>query len=279
MSLRIIYGRAGTGKSEAIYQEIQEKIQNHSKHPITIITPEQFSFTAEQKLLATSPSHSVIQAEVVTFARMAYRILNEVGGKTKTHLSSSGRAMLIDYILLTQKEKFSFLGKSDENVEMMARQLTELKKHMVTSEKLEEVIANTQEEYLKRKLQDITKLYESYIEKIQSNYIDENDGLTILATQLEESTQFQNHDIYIDEFGDEEINKGPKYFILTAIIVEKTKDLEVSKVVDKIKDKLYIKNNNLLSYGLKLVPSNSKATELYVLIKYLNKEKSELSPD
>ncbi|HIT38330.1 MAG TPA: DUF3800 domain-containing protein [Candidatus Onthousia faecipullorum] len=89
----------------------------------------------------------------------------------------------------------------------------------------------------------------------------------------------KEYNIYIDEFGDEEINKGPKYFILTAIIVEKTKDLEVSKVVDKIKDKLYIKNNNLLSYGLKLVPSNSKATELYVLIKYLNKEKSELSPD
>ena len=200
MSLRIIYGTAGTGKSEAIFQEIQEKIKSHSKYPITIITPEQFSFTAEQKLLDTSPSHSIIQAEVVTFARMAYRILNEVGGKTKTHLSSSGRAILIDYILLTQKERFSFLGKSDENVEMMARQLTELKKHMVTSEKLEEVIANTQEEYLKRKLQDITKLYESYIEKIQSNYIDENDGLTILATQLEESTQFQNHDIYIDEF-------------------------------------------------------------------------------
>lgn len=49
--------------------------------------------------------------------------------------------------------------------------------------------------------------------------------------------------------------------------------------INKIKDKLYIKNNNLLSYGLKLVPSNSKATELYNLIEYLNKEKSELSPD
>ena len=52
-----------------------------------------------------------------------------------------------------------------------------------------------------------------------------------------------------------------------------------NEYINKIKDKLYIKNNNLLSYGLKLVPSNSKATELYNLIEYLNKEKSELSPD
>ena len=49
--------------------------------------------------------------------------------------------------------------------------------------------------------------------------------------------------------------------------------------INKVKNKLYIKNNNLLSYGLKLVPSNSKAIELYNLIEYLNKEKSELSPD
>lgn len=39
----------------------------------------------------------------------------------------------------------------------------------------------------------------------------------------------------------------------------------------KIKNKLYCKNNNLLSYGLKLVPSNSEATELIKLVDYLQK--------
>ena len=61
----------------------------------------------------------------------------------------------------------------------------------------------------------------------------------------------KEYNVYIDESGDEGINKGSKYFILTAIIVEKTKDLETSRVVDKIKDKLYIKNNNLLSFLIK----------------------------
>lgn len=51
MSLRIIYGRAGTGKSTYCF----EKIKELSKHKQTsyMITPEQFSFTAEQKLLQT----------------------------------------------------------------------------------------------------------------------------------------------------------------------------------------------------------------------------------
>ena len=40
--------------------------------------------------------------------------------------------------------------------------------------------------------------------------------------------------------GDEGIKRGSKYFILTAILVEKNKDLSISKCVDKIKDEIEI---------------------------------------
>ena len=46
------------------------------------------------------------------------------------------------------------------------------------------------------------------------------------------------YNVYIDESGDEGINKGSKYFILTAIIVKKENDLEISKSVDLIKQNL-----------------------------------------
>ena len=72
MSFRIVYGRAGTGKSEYCYREIVQKIKNKNK--ILIITPEQFSFTAEKKLMENKKS--VINAEVITFNRMAYREQN-----------------------------------------------------------------------------------------------------------------------------------------------------------------------------------------------------------
>ena len=200
MSLQIIYGTAGTGKTSYLFQEIQTKVELHTNYPIKIITPEQFSFTAEKQLLATSPNKSMLVAEVITFARMAYRILNEVGGKTRMHLSSAGRSMLIDYILLTKKNDFAFLGSSDENVEMIARQLTELKKHQVSVEDLKEVIQKTEDKYLKTKLQEVVGIYDIYSKEIENNYIDENDGLTLLAQKIEQSQEFQNCDIYIDEF-------------------------------------------------------------------------------
>lgn len=200
MSIQIVYGTSGTGKSTYIFNQINEQIKQKSPYKIKVITPEQFSYTAEHKLLETSSSQSMISAEVITFARMAYRILGEVGKKTRINLSGSGKAMLIDHILLTENNKFSFLGKLDENVEMISRQLTELKKHQVQLDTLKEVTKNTQDKYLQKKLEDITNLYDLYNNSIQNQYIDENDGLTLLAEELEESNEFKNCDIYIDEF-------------------------------------------------------------------------------
>ena len=52
MSLRIIYGRTGTGKSQFCFDEIKERIEKEKK--IYIITPEQFSFTSEKKIIKQS---------------------------------------------------------------------------------------------------------------------------------------------------------------------------------------------------------------------------------
>lgn len=73
MSLRLIYGRSGTGKSSYMYQEIKNRINKEKK--IYIITPEQFSFTAERKLMDSIGTGCVINAEVLTFGRMAYRVI------------------------------------------------------------------------------------------------------------------------------------------------------------------------------------------------------------
>ena len=49
MSMRIIYGRSGTGKTSYIFDELSKNINNGRKK--YIITPEQFSFSAEKELL------------------------------------------------------------------------------------------------------------------------------------------------------------------------------------------------------------------------------------
>lgn len=200
MSLRLICGRAGTGKSDFCFEQIKENIKNKNKNKIYMITPEQYSFTAEQKLLDKLEVGSSTQAEVLTFARMAYRVLSEVGGLTKQNLSKEGKAMLLYHILEKEKANLTFLGKSKQNIELIETQLTELKKHTISVSMLKKVLSSLQSRYLQEKLKDIIVIYEKQEELLEGTYIEENDRLEILARQLGDTNLFENAIFYIDEF-------------------------------------------------------------------------------
>ncbi len=197
MSLRIIYGRTGTGKSTFCFNEIKTKINRNNK--IYIITPEQYSLTQEQKLLESLKKNAVIDAEVLTFNRMAYRVMQEVGIH-RTNLSKTGKSMLIYYILSQNKKDLTLLNKSDENIQTALSTIKELKKHNITVDALQQTIEKTSDQYLKFKLKDIYNIYKNYQETIKSNYIDEEDTLSILSQELDKTNMFKNTIIYIDEF-------------------------------------------------------------------------------
>lgn len=198
MSMQFVYGRSGSGKSAYIYNEIKEKINTGSK--IYIITPEQFSFTAEKKLIDITNGAS-INAEVLSFERMAHRIFNEVSGSIDTNLSESGKAIMLYNILDTKKKDLKFLGNSDENIDLISRQITELKKHNISTEMLSNFIDGIKDnQYLKTKLEDISLIYTEFNKIIENSYIDENDILTILAEKISKSESLKKSIIYIDEF-------------------------------------------------------------------------------
>ena len=199
MSLKIIYGKSGTGKSTYIFNEIAEKIKKGNRK-IYIITPEQFSFTAEKKLLDSINTNSVVLAEVLTFNRMAYRVIKETGNSNLKNLSQTGKSMLIYSNLSKEKNNLNFIGKSLENVNLVEAQITEFKKHGITVEKLEQTIENLEDKYLKSKLKDMLLVYKDYTETIDKKYIDENDNLSILIDRIDFIRDFDNVDIYIDEF-------------------------------------------------------------------------------
>lgn len=198
MGLRIIYGKPGSGKSTYCFQEIANILETKKK--IYMITPEQFSFTAEEKLMKTVKKHAVLTAEVITLSRMAYRVLEETGGSSKIYLSKQGKSMLIYSILSQNKKELKFLGKSDENVDLAMNAITEFKKHAITPEDLKQEIEQVEDPLLKTKLSDMLLVYEKFQEQIEGKYIEETDLLAILANKIEETDFLKDAIIYFDEF-------------------------------------------------------------------------------
>lgn len=228
MSLRLIYGRAGTGKSQFCFDEIRKRIKEEKK--IYVITPEQFSFTSEKKLLDSLENEAVINAEVITFNRMAYRVMSEVGGLKKVNLSKSGKAMLIHSILSTQSSSLKVLTKSDDNIELVNNSIKEFKKHNITVDKLNDVTIAVSDQYLKLKLEDMKVLYEKYQEEIANKYIDEEDVLSILAKNIDKTNMFKDAVIYIDEF----VGYTEQEYEIIRKLLSLTKQVNITACIDKL---------------------------------------------
>lgn len=196
--MKLIYGRAGTGKTEYIFNDIKNKIASEEK--IYIITPEQFSYTAEKRLLDTLGDGAVLQVEVLSFERMAYRVINETISNIDFKIEKSGKSMIIFDAINKEQKKLRFLGKSIDNVETIIKQITEFKKHNINVEILKKQVEETEDEYLKLKLNDMLIMYTKFEEVIEGRFLDENDVLTMLAENIEKSNLFNNAIFYIDEF-------------------------------------------------------------------------------
>lgn len=269
MSLRLIYGKSGSGKSEYCFKEIEKNI---NKEKIYLIVPNQMALMAEKKLMEITNNVSLINTEVITFNRMAFRVRNEIGGAKKTNLSKSGKAMLLYDILCKQKESLNFLGKSAENVDIIGNSITEFKKHRIDINKLKEECNNTKDMYLKLKLSDMIKMYEEFESCIQNKFLDENDVLDILNNQIVESSQFKDAVIYIDEF----VGFTTQEYQIIAKLMQIAKQVNVTICTDNLiqneeldKDIFYASKNTGIKliniakeYGIE-IEDDVKLTKLY----------------
>lgn len=230
MGLRFIYGTAGTGKSKFCFNEIKNNIKNKEK--IYIITPEQFSYSAEKKLLEEININASVNAEVISFNRIANRVFTEVGGANEVLISKSSKAMLIYSILEKEKKNLKFLNSSDDNIDIILKEITEFKKHNITTLNIEEENEKIENPELNQKLNEINLIYKIYEENIKNKFIDEEDILTKLAEKIPESKMFDNSIVYIDEFA----GFTKQEYNIVEKILEKAKQVNITICADNLEE-------------------------------------------
>ena len=134
--LKLIYGKSGTGKSEWIYKDMVQKMKHFKT--IFLIVPEQSNLTSERKFFEITGQKAMLNVEVLTLSRMAFRVMNEIG-KPKKSLSKLGKSMIIYDLLTKHRGKLNFLGKSEKNNDVVNNLFTELKKHNISTDQLKKI--------------------------------------------------------------------------------------------------------------------------------------------
>src|SRR5699024_11547378 len=96
MGLRFIVGRAGTGKSGRALDEIKEKSISDPQGPsIFYLVPDQMTFEQEYTLFRDKDFQGSIRTQVVSYARLAWRILQETGGAVSQFIRQVGVQMVL----------------------------------------------------------------------------------------------------------------------------------------------------------------------------------------
>ena len=152
--------------------------------------------------------------------------------------------MLIYSILEKEKKNLQFLGNSNDNVDLVIKEITEFKKHNITNEKLINSLEKIDNISLKEKIKEISAIYEQYEANLQNKYIDEEDILTKLYNKLPESKIFDNAIVYFDEFAG---FTKQEYNIFTEIL-KKAKQVNVIICADNL-DENTVKENDIFYFN------------------------------
>ncbi len=91
MSLQFIIGSSGIGKTHYACEQIIRESMENPQHLYYIIVPEQFTMQTQKNVVEMHPGKGILNIDVLSFQRLAYRIFEETGGAMEVLLDDTGK--------------------------------------------------------------------------------------------------------------------------------------------------------------------------------------------
>ncbi|NLO83509.1 MAG: helicase-exonuclease AddAB subunit AddB [Clostridiales bacterium] len=203
MRIHYITGRSGAGKTERVYQEIRTALENGEKRLILIV-PEHFTLQAERTLIQKLDQPGILDAEVLSFSRLAYKVFNTVGGIAKTRINNQGRHMILRKLLDELRDDlrvYRSVSARDGFIEKINDLLVELKRHDISPQMLyEQAEKEGNSGLLPDKLKDIALVYDSFNKYLADKYLDPEDEINVLIERMEEADFLKGARVWLDGF-------------------------------------------------------------------------------
>ncbi|WP_343250492.1 helicase-exonuclease AddAB subunit AddB [Diplocloster hominis] len=204
MSLQIILGNAGAGKSTCLYEEMIRQSIEYPQRKYFVIVPEQFTMQTQMDLVRMHPRGGVLNIDILSFERLAYRIFDELGGNHCLVLEETGKNLVLQKIAEEKREDLKLLGGSIRKpgyIREIKSVISEFTQYGVEDEQLEEMIRFADKNpRLQWKLQDIRVLYDAFRQYLKDRYITAEQVLEVLCRLVERSELLKDSVIALDGF-------------------------------------------------------------------------------
>lgn len=191
-------GRARSGKTHRLLEQIGRGAAQKRRQ--ILIVPEMLSHEMERRLLQACGNPVSHYAEVLTFKRLAQRVLQQTGSEGRL-LDAGGRVLAMHRAILRVENALQFYktaGARPEMVEKLVSLVDELKACRIPPEQLMEAAAATGS--ASGKITDLALLYASYCQVTAGLALDDKDLLTAAAQALLQCGFGSGCDVSFDGF-------------------------------------------------------------------------------
>lgn len=204
MALQFIFGGAGAGKSYYIYNNIiQQSIENPEKQYL-ILVPEQFTMQTQKELVTMHPRKGICNIDVLSFERLAFRVLTEMGESQRVLLEETGKSMVLRRVAQEKKKELKILGaKMDKQgyISQMKSMVSELRQYEISTEDLEDILENlASSPELYYKLQDIKTLYQGFFDYLEGSFITQEEVLDAMGRVAPLSKKLKDSVLVLDGY-------------------------------------------------------------------------------
>ncbi|MBP1926086.1 ATP-dependent helicase/nuclease subunit B [Sedimentibacter acidaminivorans] len=232
MGLKIIAGRGKTGKSTYIYDEINSYIKKQIGRNLILIVPEQMTYQTEYEIIDRFNNYGIMDVEILSFKRLAYKVFEEVGGLKVQEINNYGKIMLLKQTFeenINELQMFKKASKQDGFLREFEHLIKELKQNCISIEFIKNINKyKIENELLKRKLADIIKIYDEINCKTEGRFYDEEDKMDLFISSIEKSSYIKNSVIWIDGF---DSFYGQRYKVINNLI-KYSNDVSISLNID-----------------------------------------------
>lgn len=251
MAVRFIIGRAGSGKTHYCISAVKERLrQDPINGPrLILLVPEQASLQMERAILSPpggsdtsekpstptagpgsrkrvpasplrvedSPGEHILgahRAEVLSFQRLAFRVLDGLGGAPRRALTESARAMVLRHLVAQRSDDLEYYGRAAKAgasggrfggfVERLSATIAELIQEAVDPEEFAAAPApgapGGEDPALRAKLHDLQLIYQAYLEYLGTDRLDPSQHLQAARDALPQCRWLDQAQVWVDGF-------------------------------------------------------------------------------
>ncbi|MCB6201846.1 PD-(D/E)XK nuclease family protein [Extibacter muris] len=204
MPLQFIFGPSGSGKSTYLYNRVIEESQQYPEQKYLVLVPEQFTMQTQKDLVSMHPNKGIMNIDVLSFGRLAYRVFEETGGGSLPVLDDEGKNLILRRIAGKYEDRLKVLKGNMKKLGYISEVksvISEFTQYDIGEEELEKVMETAGEDSrLYYKLKDIRLLYKGFSEYLEERYITKEELLDVLSRVAGQSELLKGSTVVLDGF-------------------------------------------------------------------------------